>query len=293
MLAIFWPKKSIIGFFKDCSVPAVVLKQLETGNTQELSRAAIIERVFDTLGKQPDNGTMHFEQMLEALAAWTYFDPYWFDSQQKLSLEEARRQVAALNTAKRNHVDRSKKIANDHRAKEAERQQRYNSLEEMRTDFNSISMGKVKPQKRGFELEKFLAKMARFYGLQVTDAFRIEGAQIDGSVKYDGENYNIEAKWHDRALSNEPLLAFCRKLEINMHGRGIFISINGYSEDALSILERAGIKNSILMDGEDIILILNDMLTLPEALDKKVGAAQTKGQFYIHPITGDSKVKSK
>ncbi len=133
--------------------------------------------------------------------------------------------------------------------------------------------------------------MARFFGLQVTNAFRIKGTQIDGTVKYDGENYNIEAKWEHQLMSDEPLLVFCRKLEINMHGRGIFISINGYSPLALNMLERAGVKNAVLMDGEDITLILNEMVSLPEALDKKVRAAQTQGKFYIHPITGENKIK--
>ena len=35
------------------------------------------------------------------------------------------------------------------------------------------------------------------------------------------------------------------------------------------MLERASIKNTVLMDGEDIALILNEMISFPETLDKK------------------------
>jgi len=101
------------------------------------------------------------------------------------------------------------------------------------------------------------------------------------------KNYNIEAKWHDRQLSDEPLLAFCHKQEINMHGRGIFVSINGFTEGALSILEKSSVKNTVLMDGEDIALILAEIIALPQALEMKIHAAQTQGKFYINPVNGN------
>ena len=163
-------------------------------------------------------------------------------------------------------------------------------LEEIQSDFLSISTESVSPQQRGYAFEKFLAKMARFYELKVTEAFKVKGTQIDGTIKYEGENYIIEAKWHDRQLSDEPLMAFCHKQEMNMHGRGIFISINGYTAGALNMLERSAIKNTILMDGEDIALILNQLITLPATLDKKIHAAQTRGHFYINAISGKSKI---
>ncbi len=134
--------------------------------------------------------------------------------------------------------------------------------------------------------------MARYFRLQVANPFRIKGTQIDGTIKYEGENYVIEAKWEHRSLSDEPLLAFCHKLEINMHGRGIYVSINGYTPGTLSMLESSGVKNTVLFDGEDIALILNEMITLTQALDAKIRAAQTRGKFYIHPITGENKIRA-
>lgn len=46
-------------------------------------------------------------------------------------------------------------------------------------------------------------------------------------------------------------MAFCHKQESNMQGRGIFISINGFTEGTLAMLKRGSIKNTVLMDGED------------------------------------------
>ncbi len=161
----------------------------------------------------------------------------------------------------------------------------------MREDFRAIWTSSGTPQARGHALETFLGRMARFSGLQVTGALRVKGTQIDGTVKHEGENHNIAAKWEHHAMSDEPVPALCRELEMNMHGCGIFISVNGFSARAQSILERPGSKNAVLVDGEDITLVLHELVTFPELLDRKTRAAQTRGQFYIHPITGTSKIK--
>lgn len=47
-----------------------------------------------------------------------------------------------------------------------------------------------------------------------------------------------------------------------------------------------------MKDGEDIALILNEMISLPETLDKKIHAAQTRGSFYINSVTGNSKINT-
>lgn len=292
ILAIFWPRKEIYSFFKDCSVPKQTLSIIDDWEGKGFSRADMVSQAFDALSDQSDNGTLHFNLMLDSLSGWTHFDDYWFKTQQKLDLGEAKKKIETLKSSKEKSVDTARKRATQAKEKAAALEKIHSSLEEMKQDFHSISLGSDTPQNRGHDFEKFLTKMARFFDLKVTEAFKIKGTQIDGTIKFDGENYNIEAKWHDRLLSDEPLMAFCHKQEINMHGRGIFISINGFTEGALSMLERSSIKNTVLMDGEDIALILNEMISLPDTLDKKIHAAQTRGKFYINPITGNSKIKS-
>ncbi len=289
ILAIFWPKKEIYRFLKDCSVPAQILKAVEDWEGKELSRRQIVDDVFDALTDRADNGTVHFNFMLDTLSEWTQFDDYWFNVRQELDLSKAKEKVAALKFGKENSINKTKARNTKERAKALAREEKFNSLEEMRLDFQTLSMGSETAQKRGYAFESFLTKMMRYAGLQVTDSFRIKGTQIDGTVKYDGEFYNIEAKWHDRSLSDEPLLAFCHKQEINMHGRGMFISVNGYTDGALHLLERSHVKNTILFDGEDIALILNEMTSLSNAMETKIRSAQTRGLFYVNPVDGKSK----
>jgi hypothetical protein len=199
ILAIFWPRKDIYKFFKDCSVPLSVLRTVEGWEAKGLSRKSMVDQVFDSLSNQSDHGTMHFNIMLETLSLWAYFDNRWFNQEQKLDLDDAQKKIAALKRAKIDYFDEVKKRVDDRKSREMAREARHTSLDEMRRDFQSVwSTGA--PQARGYAFEKFLAKMARYFGLQVTDAFKIEGTQIDGSVKDDGENYNIEAKWSIRQV---------------------------------------------------------------------------------------------
>lgn len=96
-------------------------------------------------------------------------------------------------------------------------------------NFLDLHSGKTSTQQRGYELERILLELGRLSQLEVTKPFRIVGEQIDGAVKYDGEHYLIEAKWQDKSSSNEPVYQFVGKVEGKMYGRGIFVSVHGFS----------------------------------------------------------------
>ena len=109
-------------------------------------------------------------------------------------------------------------------------------------------------------------------------------------MKYDGENYLVEAKWHDKLASTEPLYAFAAKVQGKMYGRGLFISVNGFAPDPVRALLKGKAIRTILIDGEDLTLALEGHLTFTKMLDEKVRAAQLKGQIYIHPLHKAPKV---
>ncbi len=74
-----------------------------------------------------------------------------------------------------------------------------------------------------------------------------------------------------------------------MYGRGLFVSVQGFSEHVIqSIVQGKAIK-TIFVDGEDLVLVLESQLSFSDMIDKKVRAAQTKGLIYVHPITGVKK----
>ncbi|MDO8769351.1 MAG: hypothetical protein Q7K57_11740 [Burkholderiaceae bacterium] len=46
---------------------------------------------------------------------------------------------------------------------------------------------------------------------------------------------------------------------------------------------------TLFVDGEDLILVLEGHLNFRDLIDRKVKAAQTKGLIYVHPISGAEK----
>lgn len=91
----------------------------------------------------------------------------------------------------------------------------------------------INSQRRGYLFEEFLKKLFYNEKIEITEPFKILGKQIDGAIKYDSEYYLIEAKWHDKWTVSADLYQFAGKVAGKMYGRGIFISVNGFSDDSI------------------------------------------------------------
>jgi len=289
ILSVMWKKDDIYSFFKNHCTKSD-LKVLDNYQ-EELSRAAMIDRVFNHLSDRVDGGISSFRAMLQSLIKWSHFDPYYFDTLKKLNRDEAKRNLDHLRQLQE---IRDAKFQIERERKEKltrEQQEPKNTIQELKKNFLKLHCGKTSIQQRGYELEKILLELGRLSRLEVTEPFRVVGEQIDGAVKYDGEHYLIEAKWQDQSSSNEPVYQFVGKVEGKMYGRGIFVSIHGFSDNVVkSIVQGKAIK-TIFVDGEDLVCVLEDRLTFRQLIDAKVKAAQTKGEIYIHPLSGEPKMR--
>lgn len=284
ILALIWPKKELVSFFRECAVPVDVLRIVSAWEERGLSRAQIVDEVFGQLSSRSDGGTFLFSAVLDQLVNWNYFDGYWFQ-QGRLDPREARNRVQKLKIARGRSDERVKQSIERAKRQEEESVIRRQNLDELRTLMFELAAGSLPAQKRGFEFERVLRELIKVAGIQVTSSFRITGTQIDGSLKYDGENYNLEAKWTDSPVDDNALTSFTAKLGVSMYSRGFFVSVNGYTKGALDILRRLQTKNLVLIDGEDLILVLNEFITFQDMIDRKVRAAQTRGEIYVHPVT--------
>ena len=289
ILSIFWARKDIFAFFKDHDCTTSDLCLIEKFKDRNLSRAAMVDQIFTQLDSRIDGGLGPFRAMLQSLNNWTHFDPYYFDELKKLNRAAAERNIAHLRQLTEIRDAKIKEDRKQRESEEAEKQRPRNDLPKLRDRFLELHAGKLKPQDRGFALEKILVELARIESLEVTEPFRVHGEQIDGAVKYDGEHYLVEAKWQDKSAGNEPVYQFAGKIEGKMYGRGLFVSVHGFSGNVIkTIMQGKGIK-TIFVDGEDLILVLEGHLSFRDMIDKKVKAAQTKGLVYVHPIFGTEK----
>lgn len=263
---------------------------------KELPRAKIVDMVFANLEKRSDLGIGQFRAMLKQLTEWDYFDPYYFKKLNKLDEDEAKRNIIHLKQLQeiRDHKIKQERQRQD----ELERKRKDISVNivELKDTFINLFSGKdkdgkeINSQRRGYLFEEFLRKLFLNAEIEVTEPFKIVGEQIDGSFKYDGEHYIFEAKWHDSWSASNSLYQFAAKVQGKMHGRGVFISINGFSPGSVQALTTGKAIQTILVDGGDLVPITEGMYTLKEMLDNKIKAAQTMGRIYVDAISLSDKI---
>lgn len=142
-----------------------------------------------------------------------------------------------------------------------------------------IALHNLEPQPRGYAFEKFLIRLFRAYGLQPNSPFRLVGEQVDGSFKFDGEFYLVEAKWHSARTPAADLRNFHGKVQEKASwARGLFISNTGFTEEGLQAFGRA--KSIVCMDGLDLWTMLDRRIPLTEVLERKIRRAAERGDVF-------------
>lgn len=288
VLKLLWPKDDIVTFFENNSCTKADIKAI--GDHKAMHRYAIVDAMFDHLSKKPDEGLGQFRAMLQSLITWKYFDSYYFDKLRKLNKSEAEHAITHLKQLQEIRDHKIQERRKERERKEAAAKAPSATLPGLKAQFISLLQGGVVGARRGYALEEILQALSTLYSLEITEPYRVNGEQIDGSVKYDGEHYIIEAKWQDKAAANEAVYQFAGKIEGKMYGRGLFISIHGFSENVVASLVVGKAIKTVFVDGGDLILVLEGLLTFIEMLDRKIKAAQTKGLIYIDAITGQAKI---
>lgn len=288
ILKILWPKKDIVQFFADngCTKSDIAV----IGNPQDSHRYQLVDKMFEHLSAKTDGGLGPYRAMLQSLTTWSQFDSYYFNTLAKLNRTDADRSIAHLKQLQEIRDHRLKEEKRARETKEAEAKSPKKTLSKLKPRYIELLQGAVAAARRGYELEEILQELGKLSVMEVTEPFRVNGEQIDGAVKFEGEHYLIEAKWQGKASANEPVYQFVSKIEGKFYGRGIFVSVNGFSENVVSSLVHGKAIKTIFVDGEDLMMVLENLQSFSQMLDKKVKAAQTKGQIYINAVTGKNKV---
>jgi hypothetical protein len=156
-----------------------------------------------------------------------------------------------------------------------------NSPSALRAIQESFTKAKdLPPQQRGYELEKIFGRLMLVNGVPVEEPFRIEGEQIDGAIKYEGHYYLIEAKWTEAKADPKEIGSFYFKVEGKLGGRGIFISMNGYTDGVIGALPRGKELRVILLDGVHFAHVVFGTYSFQQLLDHAISHASVKATIY-------------
>ena len=118
------------------------------------------------------------------------------------------------------------------------------------------------------------------------EPFRVVGEEIDGSFELDHEVYLVEAKWEKGPLAEADLLVFRGKVSGKSEWtRGVFIAINGVSEQAQVAITTGKQPNFFVVTGHDLTMILSDDIDLKRFLRQRRRLLCDKGRIVV-PYAG-------
>lgn len=150
--------------------------------------------------------------------------------------------------------------------------------------FKLLSSGE--PQQRGYRLEKIIRELFELFDLDPRASFKIVGEQIDGAFTFDATDYLFEGKWQQDPVGASELDVLAGKLSRKLDNTlGLFLSINGFSEDGVKA-HSSGRRLMLLLDGSDLMAVLEGRIDLIQLLLRKRREASQTGNIYlrIHEI---------
>ena len=165
-----------------------------------------------------------------------------------------------------------------------------NSSSHRRIDFRRQYQGFKRPptgaqpqwyRRRGREFERILSALLEEEGLDPRLHYRLAGEEIDGSFVLGHRVFLLEAKWQKHPITASTLYEFKGKVDGKLVGTlGIFISMSGYSKDAVDALTVGKDLNVVLLDGADVDICMEKSAGFKVLLLHKLRLAAEKGLVY-------------
>lgn len=149
-------------------------------------------------------------------------------------------------------------------------------------------------RQRGFAFERILKNCLNHEQMDPRSSYKAEGEQIDGSFFLDGSVFLFEAKWHKDELPASSIYQFKGKVDGKLAGTiGVFISMSGYSKDAVDALTLGKSLNVILFGKEDIDAAIIGTSNFKSVLKSKLRIAAEEGVVYhsteVEQVSKDGK----
>jgi hypothetical protein len=261
--------------------PLLYRRDENTGKT--LSKRQIAPLILDAIENRNDCISV-IRRMIEIAAHWSSFHLANDEFQARATVQKARELLGTIELmeareAKQRELARKEELARMERER-AEMLRKQSELLLMMFDDLAVS---TEEQRRGYLLQDLLNRTFALYEIPVVASFtRNEGSeQIDGAFKLEGWHYIVECRWRKK-LSN------IRELDglsgqIARSGRqtmGVFLSINGWSDNVVPLLKQNPDKGIILMDGYDLRTVLAGQVDLRDFLLAKVAKLNLKTEPY-------------
>jgi hypothetical protein len=280
---IYWKKQDLRSFVYHTVENKLLISTIDWDNNKKAESIGIL---IDRMVARPDlyeNDLMRLFDVVMHFNDFTHLKQ-WDDAEIKIqkakdSVEALRRHAAGyfqLQEEKKQAEERKTIFANMQKEKESF----SNMIGVLKDDFSRLVM-ESNAQKRGFAFEKFLSSLFTLFDLEPKESFRIIGEQIDGAFTFDGNDFLLEAKWQEKPIELGDIYDLGGKIEGRLKlTLGLFISINGFTQN-YSESKSPLMKTMLLMDGADLMAVLENRIDLKDLLFRKRRHASETGDIFF------------
>lgn len=153
--------------------------------------------------------------------------------------------------------------------------------DELRDRFLGL-MKEDNAQARGYLLESFLNDFFESENLDPRNSFKLLGEQIDGSFSWQTRTCLVEAKWVKAPVAGAEFGAFNYKIEgKTVDTRGLYVSVNGYSPEAIRGMSGKGALKFVCVDGAHIMRAVSQDDGFQAILKRVWRHADETGESYL------------
>ncbi len=283
----YWYKSELRSFLSQCISDPGVLSRLNWGEYKR----NVVATIVDHLAMNEEVYQRDLIRLMSEVSNITDFSHLKKLEDGERKATEAKAAVEALRVQLKGHqdIEKEQKESEEHRKQAHQKLMQVNAvqdeLDKLKAEFY-VLVSSDNPQQRGFNLEKVLKGLFNLFDLDPKASFRITGEQIDGAFSFEGTDYLLEAKWQQEPVAAKDLDGMAGKLSRKLENTlGLFLSVNGFSEDAVKV-HSSGRRLVILMDGSDLMAVLEGRIDLVQLLLRKRRKASETGNIYlkIHEI---------
>jgi Holliday junction resolvase-like predicted endonuclease len=137
-------------------------------------------------------------------------------------------------------------------------------------------------QHRGQRLNEFVADLLRYWGAGRVEASVQSVGEIDVAFALDGTRFILEAKWERGPVSFDPIAKLSRRITQRLTGtRGVFLSMSGYTTDAVSDMLRGQQPDMLLLDQSHLEAMLSGLFSPADLLTVLMDRASYRGEVQV------------
>jgi len=283
LVAIYYRKKDLRQFIELTIENTAIISTIDWVDNLKYES---VSQLIDRMVKRQDLYQTDLLKLVQEVGNMNDFShlEYW-EKDNKGLIKKAKIAVDKLRQQAKWHFDTIEELKKAEERREINKEKLKESidyqqkLDELKMEFYGIASN-LNSQQKGFQFEKFLNRLFNFFDLDPKSAFKVVGEQIDGAFTFDNADYLLEAKWQEKDINAADLYTFCGKIQGKLKNTlGLFISLGPYSSECTETGSPIT-KSMILMDGMDLMQVLEGRVRLNDMILIKRRHASQTGEIY-------------